>query len=90
MSLLSTFESLLESWRELFPQARTYERARRLTFGMLSCLRLHLTSNAICAAGLQFKDWSADYKVFSRSRWGNATYFSVAYRQPQLCDRRDG
>ena len=69
MSLLSTFESLLESWRELFPQARTHERARRLTFGMLSCLRLHLTSNAICAAGLQFKDWSADYKVFSRSRW---------------------
>jgi len=69
MRLLSTFESLLESWRELFPQARTYERARRLTFGMLSCLRLHLTSNAICAAGLPFKDWSADYKVFSRSRW---------------------
>ena len=52
MSLLSTFESLLESWRELFPQARTHERARRLTFGMLSCPRRHLTSNAICAAGL--------------------------------------
>ena len=29
MSLLSTFESLLESWRELFPQARAYERAGR-------------------------------------------------------------
>lgn len=69
MSLLSTFESLLESWRELFPQSRTYERAQRLTFGLLSCLRLHLTSNAICACGLQFKDWSADYRVFSRSGW---------------------
>ena len=69
MTLLSTFESLLDSWRDLFPQSRTHERARRLTFGMLSCLRLHLTSNAICAAGLQFKDWSADYRVFSRSGW---------------------
>ena len=36
---------------------------------MLICPQHHLTSNAICAAGLQFKDWSADYKVFSRSRW---------------------
>ena len=69
MSLLSTFESLLEPWREIFPQSRTFERARRLMFGTLFCLRVHLTSNAICAAGLQFKDWSADYKVFSRSPW---------------------
>ena len=68
-SLLSSFELLLESWREIFPQSRTFERARRLTFGTLSCLRLHLISNAICAAGLQFQDWSADYKVFSRSPW---------------------
>jgi DDE superfamily endonuclease len=69
MSLLSTFESLLEPWREIFPQSRTFERSRRLMFGTLFCLRIHLTSNAICAAGLQFQDWSADYKVFSRSPW---------------------
>jgi hypothetical protein len=69
MSLRSTFESLLESWREIFPQSRTYDRACRLTFGLLSCLRLHPTSNAICASELQFKDWSADYRVFSRSPW---------------------
>ena len=69
MSLLATFESLLEPWREVFPQSRTFERSRRLMFGTLFCLRMHLTSNAICAAGLQFQDWSADYRVFSRSRW---------------------
>src|ERR1039458_3663983 len=35
--------------------------------GLLVCLRLHLTSRAICATGRQFVDWSADYRLCSRS-----------------------
>ena len=49
MNLLETFDSLLQQWRGVFSQERTFERARRLTFGLLSCLRMHLTSTAICA-----------------------------------------
>lgn len=79
MSLLSTFESLLESWREIFPQSRTCERAQRLTLGLLSCLRVHLTSNAICTCGLQFKDWSADYRLFSRSAWNPHRLFDPIF-----------
>lgn len=79
MNLLAAFESLLESWRALFPQARTFARACRLTFGLLSCLRTHLTSNAICACGLQFQDWSADYKVFSRSQWDPRRLFDPIF-----------
>jgi hypothetical protein len=79
MTMLATFESLLESWRELFPQTRTFERARRLTFGLLSCLRVHLTSSAICASGRQFQDWSADYKVFSRSTWNPHRLFDPIF-----------
>jgi len=45
------------------------ERAQRLAYGLLICLRTHLTSNAICATGRQFLDWSADYRLFSRSPW---------------------
>src|ERR1017187_5716242 len=45
------------------------QRVRRLTFGMLVSLRLHLTSNAICATGRQFQDWSGDYRVCSQSPW---------------------
>lgn len=69
MELLETFEALLLMWRGVFPQQRSFERARRLTFGLLACLRAHLTSNAICAVGRQFQDWTADYRLFSRSSW---------------------
>ena len=70
LSLLETYEQLMErGWRSVFSQDRIFERARRLTFGMLVSLRLHLTSNAICATGRQFQDWTADYRVCSRSPW---------------------
>jgi DDE superfamily endonuclease len=69
MNLLETFEELLEMWSDVFPQHRSFLRARRLVFGLCACLRSHLTSNAICAVGRQFLDWSADYRLLSRSPW---------------------
>ena len=61
MNLLETLDQLLQGWREVFPQERTFLRARRLLFGLLVSVRMHLTSNAICAAGRLFVDRSADY-----------------------------
>jgi hypothetical protein len=69
MLLLEKFHELLQPWRSAFPQQRTWHRAQRLAYGLLTCLRTHLTSNAICATGRQFLDWSADYRLFSRSPW---------------------
>lgn len=77
MTLLETFDSLLQNWRGVFSQERTFERARRLSFGLLLSLRTHLTSTAICATGRQFQDWSADYKVCSRSPWEPRQLFEV-------------
>jgi len=77
MKLLETFDGLLQKWRTVFSQERTFERARRLTFGLLTCLRVHLTSTAICASGRQFQDWSADYRVCSRSPWEPRQLFDV-------------
>jgi DDE superfamily endonuclease len=77
MKLLETFDGLLQKWRPVFSQQRTFERARRLTFGLLTCLRVHLTSTAICASGRQFQDWSADYRVCSRSPWEPRQLFDV-------------
>ena len=79
MSLLENFHELLQSWRSAFPQQRTWLRAQRLAFGLLTCLRTHLTSNAICAMGRQFLDWSADYRVFSRSPWNPHALFDVIF-----------
>src|SRR5260370_3232250 len=85
MNLLETYDSLLQQWRQVFCQARTFERARRLTFGMLVCLRLHLTSRAICAVGRQFVDWSADYRLCSRSPWNPHPLFDPIFdRLPAL------
>ena len=77
MNLLSTFDALLLSWRDVFPQQRSFDRAYRLTFGLLACLRDHLTSAAICTTGRQFLDWSADYRLFNRSPWDPRRLFDA-------------
>jgi hypothetical protein len=85
MNLLETYDSLLQDWRKIFSQERTFQRARRLTFGLLVCLRLHLTSRAICAVGRQFVDWSADYRLCSRSPWDPHQLFDPIFdRLPVL------
>ena len=69
MLLLEKFHEWLQRWRPAFAQQRTGQRAQRLAYGLLACLRTHLTSHAICATGRQFVDWSADYRLFSRRLW---------------------
>jgi hypothetical protein len=79
MLLLEKFHELLQPWRSAFPQQRTWLRAQRLAYGLLTCLRTHLTSNAICATGRQFLDWSADYRLFSRSPWNPHALFDPIF-----------
>ena len=90
MKLLETFAGLLNGWGSVFSQERTFERARRLTFGLLTCLRVHLTSTAICASGRQFQDWSADYRLCSRSPWKPRALYSMWCRTicRSCCPRR--
>src|SRR6267142_1332426 len=77
LDLLTAFEALLGAWHSVFPQERTFQRAYRLTFGLLACLRQHLTSSAICTTGRQFLDWTADYRLFSRSPWDPRRLFDA-------------
>ena len=79
MLLLKKFDELLQPWRPAFGQQRTWQRAQRLAYGLLLCLRTHLTSNAICATGRQFLDWSADYRLFSRSPWDPHALFDPIF-----------
>jgi hypothetical protein len=69
MNLFQTMNSLVQEWSDLFSQERTFERVRCLTYGQLLSLPRHTTSAAICTVGRQFRDWTADYRVFSRSPW---------------------
>lgn len=79
MNLLQNFDTLLQGWRTVFSQQRIFDRARRLTFGMLISLRSHLTSTAICTGGRQFVDWSADYRLCSRSPWNPHQLFDPVF-----------
>src|SRR5712675_451689 len=79
MLLLKKFDELLQPWRPAFAQQRTWQRAHRLAYGLLLCMRTHLTSNAICATGRQFLDWSADYRLFSRSPWNPHALFDPIF-----------
>ncbi len=75
MNLFETMSSLLCSWKKTFSQQRTATRILPLVYGLLLSPPKHTTSAAICALGRQFKDWSADYRTFSRSPWDPQSLF---------------
>ena len=68
--LIERMVSLLQrSCAVTFAQARSQRRASELSLGTLCSYGRRTFSRAICAVGRQDQDWSADYKVFSRSPW---------------------
>lgn len=79
MNLFDEMDLLLNEWRSAFSQQRTFDRIHRLTYGLLLCPRRHLTSTAICATGRQFVDWTADYRVASRSPWDPHDLFNPVF-----------
>jgi len=53
-------------------------RIRELVFGMLTCLGRHTVTGSLTAAGHQFTDWSAAYRLFSLDRIDIEHLFSAA------------
>lgn len=86
MNLFQTMDLLLQDWKHVFAQQRTFDRVRRLTYGQLLSPPRHTTSAAICTLGRQFQDWSADYRAFSRSPWHPHVLFDpvIDYSIPLL------
>lgn len=50
-------------------------------FGTLCSLGRRTISRAICAVGRQHQDWSADYKIFSRSQWEPERLFTPVLKE---------
>lgn len=67
--LLDALLDLLEGWRTVFPQKRTFARAVRLALAHVLAPGSRTISRIIAACGLDQRDWTADYRVFSRSPW---------------------
>jgi len=69
MKLLPQLLGLLEGWKTAFTQSRTYQRAVAHALAAVCALGRRTLSRSIALLGRAQKDWSADYKIFSRSRW---------------------
>lgn len=66
----------LALWTELFPQQRSLHRAITVAFGLLCGVGKRTITRSIGFQGNTQKDWSADYKIFSRSPWESQALFN--------------
>lgn len=70
MRLYDCYRQLLcHSWQGVFAQKRTLRRAVEHALALPALLGRHTISRTICALGRQVRDWSADYRLFSRRVW---------------------
>lgn len=68
-SILEELLELFEGWSLVFPSKPTSQRARQLAMNTYMNPARQTISNTIFYAGRDQEDWSADYKLFSRSKW---------------------
>jgi hypothetical protein len=68
-----------DSWKSVFAQHRTLERALQAGIGSLIAVGRRTITNSIQARNATDSDWSADYKVFSRSPWSEADLFDASF-----------
>jgi hypothetical protein len=81
MNLLSYLQEQTARWAFVFAQDRTLDRAIALAFGILCGVGKRTVTRAIGFHGNTQKDWSADYKVFSRSSWEPRALFHPILEQ---------
>lgn len=81
MNLLDYLLQQTRLWAFVFPQERSLLRASALAFGILCGVGRRTLTRAISFHGNTQKDWSADYKVFSRSPWEPRALFHPILEQ---------
>ena len=81
MKLLDYLLKRTQLWAVVFPQDRSLQRAIALAFGILCGVGRRTLTRAISFQGNTQKDWSADYKVFSRCFWEPRALFHPLFEQ---------
>jgi hypothetical protein len=81
MNLLTYLLERTPHWTFVFPQERSLRRAIALAFGILCGVGRRTLTRAISFQGNTQKDWSADYKVFSRCPWQPRALFHPILEQ---------
>lgn len=74
--LTEQLHSLLDQgWQPVFAQERSHYRAMEHAMALPCIIGNHTISGTLCALGRSDQDWSADYKMFSRSPWEAESLF---------------
>lgn len=76
MNLLQDFRHITEGWTDAFTQPRTAVRACALAGALLCGVGRRTITRALGFLGKEQVDWSADYRVFSRSPWTSEDLFN--------------
>jgi hypothetical protein len=88
-SLLGNLLGILENWKVAFAQRRTHERAVEQAVAGLCCNERRTLSRLLQAKGSSQQDWSADYRLHSRSRWKTEQLFAPTIAEAQrLCGHK--
>lgn len=69
------FLLLDQGWRTVFAQERSLHRAIEHALALPCVMGRRTISRTLCALGRSAQDWSADYKMFSRSQWQAESLF---------------
>jgi hypothetical protein len=89
MSLLVEFLAIVQDWRGVFPQQRTFQRGVRQALGSLVCLGRRCLTRIIWTNGGQHRSWSAEYFLHSRCRWQPQQLFQpILQRALAYCPQR--
>lgn len=74
--LIQQFHSLLDrGWQRAFPQGRSHQRAIEHAIALPCVFGRRTISRTISALGRSDRDWSGDYKMFSRCQWESERLF---------------
>ena len=76
MTLAGQYVSILnEGWKDVFADRRTHRRAVEHALTWPAAMGDRNISQDICMLGRSQQDWSADYKLYSRSPWNAEDLF---------------
>jgi hypothetical protein len=89
LTLLAAFLAIVQDWRTVFPQQRTFQRAVRQALGSLACLGRRCLTRIIWTNGGQNRSWSAEYFLHSRCEWEPQQLFQpILQRALAYCPQR--
>jgi hypothetical protein len=79
--LLETWQALVARWDRAFIQGRVHQRAVALALGLLCGVGRRTITRALGFLDKEQQDWSADYRLFSRSPWETVQLFEPQLKQ---------